>query len=69
MDELSAKIKKLSGYMVIACQIQSVRDKGSVTRPQIAVMVGRPFGHIRIVRCKYRAVTVDLGLRISSDRL
>lgn len=60
MNDATAESKEVCGDRMKSGASESVRDKGSVTRPNIAVMVGRAFRNIVIVRREDRTVRVDL---------
>ena len=61
MNDLGAEIIEAPGRVRVAGEIECVRDKRSVTRPEIAVMISRTFRDIRIVCRQDRTVIIDLG--------
>ncbi len=48
--------------MWVTCKIEGIRDKGPVPCPEVAVMVRRPLGNVRIVRGQNSPATIDLCL-------
>ncbi|MBN8134011.1 hypothetical protein J0J29_23455, partial [Vibrio vulnificus] len=55
-----AKVEKLACEGGISGNVQSIRDKGTITSPKIAVMIGCPFGYIVIICRQNGTVIINL---------
>ena len=60
MNDAAAQVEELPRDLGITGGVERGRYKRPVTRPKIAVMVGRTLGHVRVVRREYRASVVYL---------
>ena len=62
MNDFAAKIIKRASNAGVSGQVERIRDKRPVACPKIAVVIGRPLRHVRVIRRQDRAVVIDLRM-------